>query len=146
MECGEETVFQSGEERDRASSLSENLPRLTGYQLGRLLGTGSFGSVYAAFQERTGQNVAVKFLRREVVNWHYFQQELQQQSRLAEHPGAVTLLDVDLDHNPPYYVMPLLSAGSLEDKEPERKQVVEWLGQVAEALAFMHGKGVLHCI
>ena len=145
MECGEETVFQSGEERERASSLSENLPRLTGYQLGKLLGTGSFGSVYAAFQERTGQNVAVKFLRREVVNWRYFQQELQQLSRLAEHPGVVTLLDADLDHNPPYYVMPLLSAGSLEGKQPDLMQLVEWLGQIARALDFMHGKGVLHC-
>lgn len=145
MDQGDETVFQSGEERRRSSSLSELPFRLTGYQMQYLIGSGSFGSVYAAVQERTGLQVAVKFLRREVVNWRYFQQELQQLSRIAEHPGVVSLLDADLEHDPPYYVMPLLTAGSLARQTPQPAQVVDWLRQMAEALRYMHDKGVLHC-
>jgi hypothetical protein len=145
MDQGDETVFQSGEERRRSSSLSEVPFRLSGYQMQYLIGSGSFGSVYAAVQERTGLQVAVKFLRREVVNWGYFRQELQQLSRIAEHPGVVSLLDADLEHDPPYYVMPLLTVGSLAGQTPQPSQVVEWLRQMAEALRYMHGKGVLHC-
>ena len=144
MDSADETVFQSGEERRRASNLSETPFQLAGYQLHRPMGHGSFGTVYASLQERTGQEVAVKFLRREVVNWSYFQRELQQLCLLAEHPGVVTLLDADLEHDPPYYVMPLLK-GSLAGQTPQPVQVVEWLTQMAEALAYMHGKGVLHC-
>ena len=145
MDQADETVFQSGEQRQRSSSLSEIPFQLAGYQMQKLIGSGSFGSVYAAIQERTGLQVAVKFLRREVVNWRYFQRELQQLSRLAEHPGVVTLLDADLDHDPPYYVMPLLKAGSLARQTPQPAQVVTWLTQMAQALDYMHGKGVLHC-
>lgn len=145
MDEADETVFQSGEERRRSSSLSEIPFQLAGYQMQSLIGSGSFGSVYAAIQERTGLHVAVKFLRREVVNWRYFQRELQQLSRLAEHPGVVTLLDADLEHDPPYYVMPLLKAGSLARQTPQPAQVVIWLTQMAQALDYMHGKGVLHC-
>lgn len=145
MDQADETVFQSGEQRQRSSSLSEIPFHLAGYQMQKLIGSGSFGSVYAAIQERTGLQVAVKFLRREVVNWRYFQRELQQLSRLAEHPGVVTLLDADLDHDPPYYVMPLLKAGSLARQTPQPAQVVTWLTQMAQALDYMHGKGVLHC-
>ena len=145
MEQAEETVFQSGEERRRSSTLSEIPFQLAGYQMQRLIGSGSFGSVYAAVQERTGLQVAVKFLRREVVNWRYIQQELQQLSRISEHPGVVTLLDADLEHTPPYYVMPLLKAGSLARQTPQPAQVVVWLQQMAQALEYMHGKGVLHC-
>ena len=145
MDQADETVFQSGEQRQRSSSLSEIPFHLAGYQMQKLIGSGSFGSVYAAIQERTGLQVAVKFLRREVVNWRYFQRELQQLSRLAEHPGVVTWLDADLDHDPPYYVMPLLKAGSLARQTPQPAQVVTWLTQMAQALDYMHGKGVLHC-
>lgn len=145
MDQADETEFQSGEERQRALSLSEIPFQLSGYKMDHLIGSGSFGSVYAAVQERTGLSVAVKFLRREVVNWGYFEKELRQLSRIADHPGVVSLLDADLDHDPPYYVMPLLRAGSLADKTPQPVQVVDWLGQMARALHFMHGKGVIHC-
>ena len=74
MEPADETVFQSGEQRRRSSTLSEIPFQLAGYQMQSLIGSGSFGSVYAAVQERTGLQVAVKFLRREVVNCRYFQQ------------------------------------------------------------------------
>lgn len=145
MDQGDETEFQSGEERQRSQTLSEIPFQLSGYKMEHLIGSGSFGSVYAAVQERTGLAVAVKFLRREVVNWSYFERELRQLGRIAEHPGVVSLLDADLEHDPPYYVMPLLKAGSLADKTPQPSQVLEWLGQMARALHFMHGKGVIHC-
>ncbi|MFN8607063.1 MAG: serine/threonine-protein kinase [Vulcanimicrobiota bacterium] len=144
MDAADETIFQSGEERQRASTLSEIQFQLVGYQLLRPLGHGSFGVVYAALQERTGQEVAIKLLRPEVVNWRYFKEELRQIVRLAEHPGVVSLLDADLEHQTPYYVMPLLRA-SLAGQTAQPDLVVEWLEQMAEALAYMHGKGVLHC-
>ncbi|MGE0495869.1 MAG: serine/threonine-protein kinase [Vulcanimicrobiota bacterium] len=144
MASGDDTVFASEGEREQARQLSEVAPQLDGYDLGELLGAGAFGRVYAGTQTRTGQAVAVKILRRETFHWHYFEHELRKLTQVAEHPHVVSLLDADPDHQPPYYVMPLL-AGSLEGKRPELDELVDWLVEIAEALGYMHGKGLLHC-
>jgi serine/threonine protein kinase len=142
------TLSQTPEEQREARQLSESTPLIDGYGQLEKIGTGSFGTVYRAVQERTGQLVAIKVLRQEVVESEAFQHELTQLSQIAEHPHVVTLLDADIRHHPPYYVMPLLSAGSLDQQEPGPnwvQQVVDWMTSIAEALRYMHGKGLLHC-
>lgn len=144
----EGTLTQTPEQLSQASQLSELIPDVPGYSIGERIGSGSFGTVYRAVQLRTGQTVAIKVLRREAVNCSYFQHELAKLSEIAEHPHVVSLLDADLDYLTPYFVMPYLAAGSLAHRQPETgwvKRVVEWLTQVAQALNYMHGKGLLHC-
>lgn len=144
----EGTLTQTPDEKINASQLSELIPDVPGYAIGERIGVGSFGTVYRALQQRTGQTVAVKVLRREAVNCAYFQHELAKLSQLAEHPHVVTLLDADLDYLPPYFVMPFLAAGSLAQRQPESDwvaKVVQWMTEVAQALTYMHGKGLLHC-
>lgn len=144
----EETLWQSPDEQETASLRSGGGPKISGYQLQEVLGTGSFGTVFAGIQQRTGQPVAVKVLRRENLHWEQFKHELSKLTQIAEHPHIVTLLDADLEHNPPYFVMPLLAEGSLENLEPAQQrieQIVAWLEQMARALTFMHRKGIFHC-
>ena len=59
----DETVYQSDDERRSAQDASSDTPELEGYQFIELIGQGTFGDVWLAIQERTGQRVAVKMLR-----------------------------------------------------------------------------------
>lgn len=123
-------------------------PAVEGYRLEERVGVGSFGEVWAAVQVRTGQRCAVKVLSQlPGLDWRYFRQEVERLQEVAEHPHVVTLLDADLEGQPPYYVMPLLRHGSLAQlaARPSVEQVAVWLKEIAGALQFTHDKGLLHC-
>lgn len=143
------TATQSPEERLEALTLSvatDEKPHIPGYELEELRGRGTFGEVWSGRQLSSGQKVAVKILRaRPGASWAYFRSEVERHSLVAEHPNIVTLLDADLEADPPYFVMNLYP-GSLADhahSNPER--VVSWLEQIARALRHTHQRGLLHC-
>lgn len=144
----DETVYQSDDERRSAQDASSDTPELEGYQFIELIGQGTFGDVWLATQERTGQRVAVKMLRPDSgLDWRYLEGELARLRALGEHPNVVTLLDADLQSAAPFFVMPHLTGGSLQDKvgQASEEEVKEWLEQAASALAFSHERGLLHC-
>lgn len=126
-------------------------PTLSGYVLTALLGEGAYGQVWRAWQIRTRKEVAVKvFLQHSELDWVFLQREVERLMRLDRHPHVVTLLDAGLDSDPPYYVLDLLEGGSLEQfvrprtsAPPERAR--RWAGQICDALAYVHGKGLIHC-
>lgn len=134
----------------RLASQSLTIIELPDYKLNRELGRGSFGTVWAATREKTGQQVAIKIVDNGAnLNWDFFRRELGFLRELEEHPYTLTLLDAQLDHDPPFIVMPLADGGSLEDSAKENKpsvaQVESWMRQMAEGLVFIHRKGVIHC-
>lgn len=131
---------------DSRRQSDESPPELPNYRLEQRIGQGTFGTVWAGVQLRTQLQVAIKVLQRPALGWEGFVREVDTLRRVAEHPAVVTLLDADLEHQPPYFVMPWLRHGSLaECPRPNLKQLVEWFRQAAEALSFTHAKGVLHC-
>lgn len=156
---------QAVEERTAAvppmtDSITEHQPReafnpeagLPGYVLTHRLGQGSYGQVWQAVRVGAGQDVAVKiFTSPGRLDWRYLQREVDRLLRVAEHPHIVTLLDANLQHEPPFYVMTLLRAGSLAqlchggNRVDDVGQAAEWFEQIVRALDFAHGKGLLHC-
>lgn len=125
---------------------------LPGYVLTTMLGRGAYGQVWHAVRVGAGQDVAVKiFTSPGKLDWRYLQREVDRLLRVAEHPHIVTLMDANLQHQPPFYVMTLLRRGSLaeliRDKRPyqDLASVRQWFSQIVNALAFAHGKGLLHC-
>ena len=144
----DQTVLQSEEEKKRQREKQTVAPQLEHYELQRSLGEGAFGQVWGAVQKRSGQKVAVKFLHDSgSQSWSYFRHELERLREVSEHPGIVTLIDADLSAQPPYFVMPWLSQGSLAGlpKRATLAQVLDWFAQMAAALQFTHEKGILHC-
>lgn len=144
----DQTVLQSEEEKKRQRQQQTPVPQLEHYELQRQLGEGAFGQVWGAVQKRTGQKVAVKFLHESGSHsWSYFRHELERLRDVSEHPGIVTLIDADLSAQPPYFVMPWLSHGSLAKlpSHPPLGQILHWFEQMAAALQFTHEKGILHC-
>ena len=147
-----ETIGVSMDTREslRLASQSLTLIELPDYKLDRELGRGSFGTVWSATRIKTGQQVAIKIVENGAqLNWDFFRRELGFLRELEEHPYTLTLLDAQLDHEPPFIVMPLADGGSLEEASreemPSLNQVEKWMRQMAEGLVFIHRKGVIHC-
>ncbi|MBT9583876.1 protein kinase [bacterium] len=148
MSTDDFTATQSQEQRLDAlvRSAGEELPQLEGYQLDELKGRGTFGEVWSARQLSSGQKVAVKLFRaRPGASWTYFRAEVERHSLVAEHPNIVTLLDANLESDPPYFVMNLYPGSLAEHSKSPVKAVVRWLEQIARALRHTHQRGLLHC-
>ncbi|UCC61554.1 MAG: serine/threonine protein kinase [Anaerolineae bacterium] len=126
------------------------------YRIVRALGQGGMGAVYQAWDTRLDVLVAVKEmlpqpgldpktlhqLRRQ------FQQEAQVLARL-NHPRLVRVTDYFSQDDSGYLVMDFVEGEELADRIkrvgrlPEA-QVLGWADQLLDALAYCHGRGVIH--
>lgn len=118
----------------------------------RAIGKGGMAIVYAAHDRQIGRDVAIKALpaplAAEPVVRERFLREAQMAARL-NHPGIVPVYAVDDVDGMPYYVMgrvhgETLAARLLREPRPGIPFVARVLRQVAEALAYAHGAGVIH--
>lgn len=120
------------------------------YRLGSLLGVGGVAEVYRALDERLHRGVAVKLFRGDVADQlHRHEDEMRTLARL-NHPSLVTVFDAGTDEQTqqPYLVMALVEGATLADQlragaiAPER--TAEIGAAVADALAYVHGQGLVH--
>ncbi|MGH2914431.1 MAG: serine/threonine-protein kinase, partial [Solirubrobacteraceae bacterium] len=117
------------------------------YALGARLGSGAFGSVWRARDERLERDVAVKILARDRVTGGRFEREARAAARLS-HPAIVTLYEAAVDDEGAYLVSELvrgvtlgrlLDEGRLSDRD-----IVEVAIALCDALEHAHGHGVVH--
>lgn len=131
--------------------LPEDGPRVPGYELLTPLGAGSFGRVYKAREIETGKIVAIKFfLHGAGARWQTLLEEVRQHARFDAVRGIVDLKQVVAHADPPYYVMAFADGGSLADRLARQsrlgvEEAVDLFRQAAEALAYVHAKGICHC-
>ncbi|MCA9056162.1 MAG: serine/threonine protein kinase, partial [Planctomycetaceae bacterium] len=148
------TPVQDEAARQQSQWLSQEraLPpgQVPGYEIERLLGEGSYGSVWLAHELKTGKRVAIKFYtRRRGLNWSLLSREVEKLAMLYTSRNIVRLIDVGWHADPPYYVMEYLERGSLEvllrEGPLEAEESVRIIQSVCQALVHAHGRGVLHC-
>ena len=121
------------------------------YRIEREVGRGGMATVYLAEDLKHGRRVALKVLRPELspaLGADRFHREIATASRL-QHPNILTLHDSGEAAGLLYYAMPYVEGESLRARLAREVQLpadeaVRIVGEVAEALAFAHGAGVLH--
>ena len=127
------------------------------YRIERELGSGGMATVYLAEDLRHGRRVAVKVLHPEVaalLGVDRFLREIQVTAGL-QHPHIQPLHDSGSfvigpgEVRLPYYVSPVVEGESLRDRLVRDQRVpvgeaVRTAAQVATALAYAHGRGVIH--
>jgi eukaryotic-like serine/threonine-protein kinase len=121
------------------------------YRVERELGAGGMATVYLADDLRHQRRVAIKVLRPELaaaLGAERFLREITTTASLR-HPHIVPLYDSGEGHGILYYVMPFVEGESLADRLRREKQLplhdaLRIAGEVADALSYAHGRGVIH--
>ncbi|GMH05517.1 hypothetical protein Nepgr_007357 [Nepenthes gracilis] len=121
------------------------------YELGRLLGQGTFAKVYYARCLSTGQSVAIKIIDKEkILKVGLINQTKREISimRLVRHPNIVQLYEVMASRTKIYFVMEYVRGGELFNKisKGRLKQDVarKYFQQLISAVDFCHSRGVYH--
>jgi serine/threonine-protein kinase len=136
---------------DPAKSL-EALGPLEDYRVTQVLGRGSTGIVFKAFEPRLKRWVAIKVLSPtlsgEQVARLRFAREAQSAARVR-HKNVITIHAVSEANGIPYFVMEYIEGGSLQDwldaHPPPDWQVVARLGfEIASGLAAAHTLALVH--
>ncbi|MFL6159166.1 MAG: serine/threonine-protein kinase, partial [Marmoricola sp.] len=119
------------------------------YRLEERIGTGGMADVFRATDEVLNRHVAVKVLR-EVSDETSRSRFIEEARTLAalDHPGLITLLDAGIRGERPYLVMTLVTGATLSARildGPMPSDEVKAIGaQMARALAYAHGQGIVH--
>jgi len=122
------------------------------YQVLQLVGSGAVSKVYKCLDKLLQRDVAIKFLINDRWTNHdlmQFQTEAKATSKLT-HPNIITVHDFGLTtKGQPYMVLEFFTGVSLEDlistRGPLPEDIAAEIGaQIAAAMQYAHGKGVLH--
>lgn len=133
------------------------MERLIDQRLGKYLvreevGHGTMGTVYRGYDAALQRHVAIKVLdfhrSREPEFVERFLREARTAARLR-HPGIVTVHDVGQEGSRYYFVMEFLEGPSLREYMRQRSplpsaEALALLRQLAAALDYAHGQGVVH--
>lgn len=122
---------------------------VAGHVIQRRIGSGGSGTVYVAQHPRLPRLIALKVLDRDHVSagvdtWRRFQREADITARF-DHPNIVTVYDRGVVDEVLWISMQYIEgrdASSVRGAAPGR--AVHIAGEIATALDYAHGKGVLH--
>lgn len=131
----------------------ENKPRVLTqrYELGRLLGQGTFAKVYYARSLAANHAVAIKVIDKEKVLKVGLMDQIKREisvMRIARHPNIVQLYEVMATKSKIYFVMEYAKGGELFDKVAKGKLKEDvarrYFVQLINAVDFCHSRGVYH--
>ena len=127
-------------------------PRISGYQLVKLLGRGNMGMVYLARREADGKEVAIKtVLPGQADNPQIVERFLREAEALGKfnHPNIVSFFEAGESGGMLYFVMEYVFGTDVSKVLQERPRVeprtaIRLAIQVLDALAHAHTKGLVH--
>jgi 5'-AMP-activated protein kinase catalytic alpha subunit len=122
------------------------------YELGRLLGQGTFAKVYHARNFKTGESVAIKAMDKEKICKVEMMEQIKREiwvMRLVRHPNIVGLYEVMATKSKIYIVMEYVKGGELFDRVVDKGRLKEeearkYFQQLIGAVDFCHSRGVYH--
>ncbi|CAL0327806.1 unnamed protein product [Lupinus luteus] len=121
------------------------------YELGRLLGHGTFAKVYHAKNLQTGKFVAMKIVGKEKVIKVGMMEQIKREisaMKMVNHPNIVQLHEVMASKSKIYIALELVRGGELFDKVAKgrlKEDVARvYFQQLISAVDFCHSRGVYH--
>lgn len=121
------------------------------YELGRLLGQGTFAKVYYARNLKSGQTVAIKMIDKEKVFRVGLMEQIKREisvMRLVRHPNIVQLYEVMASKSKIYFVMEYVKGGELFNKIAKGRlkedAARKYFRQLISAVDYCHSRGVYH--
>lgn len=122
------------------------------YELQELVGTGGMSSVYRAHDRLLERDVAIKVLHEQFTADSEYVERFRREARAVaqlSHPNIVTVIDRGEQDDRQFIVFEYIEGENLkalverEGPLPER-DAIEFALQVARALGFAHGQGLVH--
>jgi len=122
---------------------------VSGYQVEGLLGAGGTGEVWLATEESSHRQVALKRLRLDPAAGADAVRRLVATLDALDHPHVLRIRRVDGDPTEPVLVCDYAESGSLDQLLRARDRLdpgeaVTVIGPIAEALAAVHSRGLVH--
>lgn len=121
------------------------------YELGRVLGHGTFAKVYHARNLQTGKNVAMKVVGKEKVIKVGMMEQIKREisvMKMVKHPNIVELHEVMASKSKIYIAMELVRGGELFNKVAKGRLKEDtarvYFQQLISAVDFCHSRGVYH--
>ncbi|KAM0048928.1 putative protein kinase CAMK-CAMKL-CHK1 family [Helianthus debilis subsp. tardiflorus] len=121
------------------------------YELGKLLGQGTFAKVYHARNIKTGKSVAVKVIDKEKVMQNGLIDQIKREisvMKLVRHPNVVQLYEVMASKSKIYFAIEHIKGGELFNKIAKGRLKEEaarkYFQQLVAAVDFCHSRGVYH--
>eukprot|EP00123_Amoebidium_parasiticum_P011513 comp20755_c0_seq1/m.27206 comp20755_c0_seq1/g.27206 ORF comp20755_c0_seq1/g.27206 comp20755_c0_seq1/m.27206 type:complete len:837 (-) comp20755_c0_seq1:676-3186(-) len=122
------------------------------YRLGRTLGEGTYGKVKLAYDLRTDQKVAIKFIQRENIKTQKHMTRINREIRalkLLDHPNIVKVHDIFETDREIILCMDFASGGELFDYIVAHRQVKErearkFFRQIVSAIDYCHANSIVH--
>ncbi|KAF3956352.1 hypothetical protein CMV_018509 [Castanea mollissima] len=121
------------------------------YELGRLLGHGTFAKVYHARNLQSGKSVAMKVVGKEKVIQVGMTEQIKREisvMKMVQHPNIVELHEVMASKSKIYFAMELVRGGELFSKIAKgrlKEDVARvYFQQLISAIDFCHSRGVYH--
>ncbi|XWS17866.1 hypothetical protein CRYUN_Cryun33cG0105300 [Craigia yunnanensis] len=121
------------------------------YEMGRLLGKGTFAKVYYGKKLTSGESVAIKVISKDQVKKEGMMEQIKREisvMRLVRHPNIVELNEVMATKTKIFFVMEYVRGGELFEKvfKGKLKEDVarKYFQQLMSAVDFCHSRGVSH--
>nr|APD15501.1 CIPK5 [Saccharum hybrid cultivar ROC22] len=121
------------------------------YELGRMLGQGTFAKVYHGRNLASSQSVAIKVIDKEKVLRVGMIDQIKREisvMRLVRHPNVVQLHEVMASKSKIYFAMEYVRGGELFTRvargRPKEDNARRYFNQLIGAVDFCHSRGVYH--
>ena len=124
------------------------------YRIIERVGSGGMGKVFKVTHTRLGKIFALKIISDDLASQHKAREQFYREARMASslsHPNVTSVVDFGEDDTVgAFMVMEFLNGEALCDRLKREKrlsvrQASEIVRQVAEALDYIHNKGIVHC-
>lgn len=121
--------------------------------LQQLIGVGGVGKVYRAIHKKNKNQVAIKFLKKNMLTQsHVVQRFLAEEKMIRKHshPHLVKVHGLGRTPNGGYFiVMDFIEGRNLDELSKKQNlsitNIIQWISDAAQALHFIHQQGIVHC-